>query len=269
MQFRIGRLGSVLAATVVIVGCGGKTTPPAKPSEQTQAEQDPFTYPASFRKATRPPYHKLPPGTETIAGKPLDGLMRKVLALWDKTRFQTPDGKYTIRYRAELRTDAGSIVIGFYPNEAPNHARSFIALAKAGYFDGLLFHRISHAAGLKVIQGGCPLGNGTGGPGYCLKPEFNKHKHMTGALSAARSSPKDSAGSQFFICSGNNPGLDTPQNPYTVFGHVISGQDVVNKIATAPVQGPRRDQPVDVVSIRQVVVTEEKVARGSASQPKK
>ena len=262
-------IGCTLVATLLLAGCA-RTEPPAKPSDGTQtsqAEQDPFTFPPSFRKATRPPYHALPAGTETITGKSLAGLMRKMLALWEKVRFRTPDGKHAIRYRALLQTDAGTIELGFYPKEAPNHCRSFIALAKAGFYDGLLFHRVSHSPGLKVIQGGCPLGNGGGGPGYCLRPEFNAHKHVTGALSAARSTPKDSAGSQFFICSGENAGLDTPANPYTVFGYVTKGQDIVNKIATAPVQGPNRDQPVDPICIRQVVVKEEKVPLSAASQP--
>lgn len=266
MTSRIGRVGSVLVAVLMLVGCRKNPPDNASKTPPVVAQEDPFTYPPSFRRATRRPYHKLPEDAETITGKPLTGLMRNVLAMWDKIPFRSPDGKRAIRYRATLKTDVGDIQLGFYPDEAPNHCRSFVALAKVGYYDGLLFHRISHSDGLKVIQGGCPLGNGQGGPGYCLKPEFNQHKHVTGAMSAARAAPHDSAGSQFFICSGSNPFLDRKENPYTVFGYVIAGQDVVDKIAKAPVTGMNRDKPAEPVRIRQVIIEQQETALSAGSQ---
>lgn len=101
---------------------------------------------------------------------------------------------------------------------------NFKALAGKGYYDGLVFHRVIPGF---MAQGGDPLGTGTGGPGYKVKAEFNKHKHQRGTVAMARSSDPDSAGSQFYICFGPQPHLD---GQYTVFGQVIEGMDVVDQI---------------------------------------
>ena len=118
-----------------------------------------------------------------------------------------------------------------YPEIAPNTVNNFISLVKKGYYDGLIFHRV--IAGF-MIQGGCPNGNGMGGPGYSIKGEFSQNgfkntlKHTEGVLSMARSMMPNSAGSQFFIMHQNSPHLD---GQYAAFGKVTEGLDVVDKIA--------------------------------------
>ena len=118
----------------------------------------------------------------------------------------------------------GEIRIEFLPEDAPKTVENFVTLAKKGFYNGLNFHRVVPDF---VVQGGCPKGNGTGGPGYTIKAEFNKQKHVRGTVAMARSQHPDSAGSQFYICYGNTPHLD---GQYTVFGKVVSGMDVVDKI---------------------------------------
>jgi peptidyl-prolyl cis-trans isomerase B (cyclophilin B) len=126
--------------------------------------------------------------------------------------------------RARITTDKGEILVAFYPNEAPQHCAAFIKLARAGFYDGLTFHRVEPGF---VIQGGDPNGNGTGGPGYNLDAEFNEHPHLKGTVAMARASSPNSAGSQFYICLDDAPFLN---RQYTVFGHVLEGQSVVDAI---------------------------------------
>jgi len=118
----------------------------------------------------------------------------------------------------------GEVRIELYPQEAPKTVESFIALSKKGFYDGLTFHRIVPGF---VAQGGDPKGDGTGGPGYTLKAEFNARKHVRGTVAMARSQSPDSAGSQFYICFAAHPHLD---RQYTVFGQVVSGMEVVDQI---------------------------------------
>jgi peptidylprolyl isomerase/peptidyl-prolyl cis-trans isomerase B (cyclophilin B) len=126
--------------------------------------------------------------------------------------------------RARITTPKGEIVFTFYPDDAPLHSAAFIKLARAGFYDGLTFHRYEPGF---VIQGGDPDGNGSGGPGYNLEAEFNEHPHIKGTVAMARSSNPNSAGSQFYICLGDAPFLN---RQYTVFGHVIEGQHIVDQI---------------------------------------
>ena len=118
----------------------------------------------------------------------------------------------------------GEIRIEFFPEDAPKTVENFVTLAKKGFYNGLNFHRVVPDF---VVQGGCPKGNGTGGPGYTIKAEFNKQKHVRGTVAMARSQHPDSAGSQFYICYGNTPHLD---GQYTVFGKVVSGMELVDRI---------------------------------------
>ena len=126
--------------------------------------------------------------------------------------------------QARIVTPQGDIVFTFFPQEAPLTVASFIKLARNGFYDGLTFHRVEPGF---VIQGGCPQGTGTGGPGYRLKAEFNDHLHDAGAVAMARSQSPDSAGSQFYVCLEDAHFLD---RNYTVFGHVTSGLDVARRI---------------------------------------
>ena len=118
----------------------------------------------------------------------------------------------------------GEIVIDFYPADAPKTVENFVKLAKKGFYDGVVFHRREENF---VIQGGDPKGNGTGGPGYTIPAEFNKQKHVRGAVAMARTQDPNSAGSQFYICLAPANFLD---GQYTVFGIVTKGMDVVDKV---------------------------------------
>jgi peptidyl-prolyl cis-trans isomerase B (cyclophilin B) len=118
----------------------------------------------------------------------------------------------------------GTISIEFYPDSAPNTVANFEKLANSGFYNGLTFHRVEPGF---VVQGGDPNGDGTGGPGYKIKAEFNQRKHITGTVAMARASQPDSAGSQFYICLAPAPFLD---NQYTVFGQVTDGMDLVQRI---------------------------------------
>ena len=118
----------------------------------------------------------------------------------------------------------GEIKFDFFPEDAPKTVENFVTLAQKGFYDGLTFHRVEPGF---VVQGGDPQGNGMGGPGYKIKAEFNKQKHVRGAVAMARSNDPDSAGSQFYIVLAPANFLD---GKYTVFGIVTSGMDVVDKV---------------------------------------
>lgn len=124
-----------------------------------------------------------------------------------------------------IKTEKGDIVIEFFDKEAPGTVANFEKLANSGFYNGLTFHRVIPGF---VAQGGCPAGNGTGGPGYEIpcETEGNPHKHERGALSMAHRGP-NTGGSQFFIVYEPQPHLD---DRHTVFGKVIAGMDVVDKI---------------------------------------
>lgn len=126
--------------------------------------------------------------------------------------------------RARVATKHGDVVLEFFPDVAPLTVAAFIKLSRAGFYDGLTFHRVEPGF---VVQGGDPSGSGSGGPGYKLKAEFNARPHHKGALAMARASDPNSAGSQFYICLEDARSLD---RNYTVFGQVVSGMDAVQKI---------------------------------------
>ncbi|MEM9266880.1 MAG: peptidylprolyl isomerase [Cyanobacteria bacterium P01_F01_bin.13] len=123
---------------------------------------------------------------------------------------------------AIMETEKGTINIDFFDKDAPNTVANFVKLSKDGFYDGLNFHRVIPNF---MIQGGCPLGTGTGGPGYKIKCEINPNKHEAGSLSMAHAGP-DTGGSQFFICHSPQPHLD---GVHTVFGKTTD-MDVVNAI---------------------------------------
>jgi len=138
---------------------------------------------------------------------------------------------------AVIKTSEGDMVVQFWNDAAPNTIENFKKLARSGFYDGTIFHRIVKGF---MIQGGDPnskdLGKessyGEGGPGYKIKAEFNDRSHEHGVISMARSSDPDSAGSQFFICLASVPRLD---HQYTIFGRLIKGDDVLEKIGDTPV----------------------------------
>ncbi|MEO1510002.1 MAG: peptidylprolyl isomerase [Cyanobacteria bacterium J06633_23] len=124
--------------------------------------------------------------------------------------------------KAIMETDKGTINIDFFDSDAPNTVANFVKLSKDGFYDGLNFHRVIPNF---MIQGGCPKGTGTGGPGYKIKCEINDNKHEAGSLSMAHAG-RDTGGSQFFICHSPQPHLD---GVHTVFGKTTD-MDVVNAI---------------------------------------
>ncbi len=147
--------------------------------------------------------------------------------------------------------DGSRIVAELYPEIAPNTVNNFLYLVNKGFYDGLTFHRIIEGF---MIQGGCPDGNGMGGPGYHIRGEFamnrfqNNLRHTAGVLSMARAMAPNSAGSQFFIMHKDAPHLD---GQYAAFGKVIEGMDVVNRIASVPTD--RYDRPKTPVVMTRVI----------------
>ncbi|HMN97301.1 MAG TPA: peptidylprolyl isomerase [Phycisphaerales bacterium] len=133
--------------------------------------------------------------------------------------------------RATIETDKGSIIVELWDDVAPRHVENFLKLARRGFYDNVIFHRVIPGF---VIQGGCPKGDGTGGPGWQVRAEFNDREHHKGVLSMARSAHPDSAGSQFFICLGREH-CGHLDKQYTAFGKVIEGLEVVDAIAAVPV----------------------------------
>lgn len=199
--------------------------------------------PPSFEEATVAPFSPEPQAT--ITGKKIAEIKAAVKAEWPNIRFKDDAGN-PITYTATIVTSKGTMVAEFYPDVAPGHVKSFICLAKAGFYDGLLFHRVIPGF---MIQGGCPLGSGTGGPGYCVKQEFSTKPHLEGVLSMARAGHPDSAGSQFFVCVDKPRFLD---NNYTVFGKVTTGYDVALAIANVPRN--QNDRPLEAVKIEKVTI---------------
>jgi len=149
---------------------------------------------------------------------------------------------------ATVETNKGAFSFEFFPEEAPNTVQNFIDLANKGFYDGTIFHRVIDGF---MIQGGDPKGTGTGGPGYKIKAEFNKHKHVAGTVAMARSADPDSAGSQFYICVAPAPHLD---GQYTVFGQVTEGLDVV--LGIGKVKTDRNDRPLEKVVMNKVTIKE-------------
>ena len=143
--------------------------------------------------------------------------------------------------RATITTRLGKMVVEFFPDKAPLHVKNFITLAEKDFYNGTIFHRIIPGF---MIQGGDPGGNGTGGPGYTIKAEFNDVKHVPGVLSMARTRDPDSAGSQFFIMVGASPHLD---GQYSAFGRLVEGLEVAQKIVAEPRN--RMDRPTEPVSM--------------------
>ena len=150
---------------------------------------------------------------------------------------------------AIIKTDMGDIVIEFYSEKAPLHTQNFIKLANEGFYDNLTFHRIIPGF---MIQGGDPSGDGTGGPGYTVPAEITDLTHKRGTVAAARRADNpNSSGSQFYICLAPQPHLD---GQYSVFGEVVSGMDVVDKIAA--VQTGKMDKPLQPVIMKKVIAKE-------------
>jgi peptidyl-prolyl cis-trans isomerase B (cyclophilin B) len=143
-----------------------------------------------------------------------------------------------------MQTTAGEITFTLFDEDAPKAVENFRKLAGEGYYDGLTFHRVIKDF---MIQGGCPLGTGTGGPGYTFEDEINSHKIVRGALAMANAGP-DTNGSQFFIVTARScPWLD---GKHTVFGEVAAGMDVVDSLEAVETDGS--DRPLEPVGIAKI-----------------
>ena len=149
---------------------------------------------------------------------------------------------------AHFDTDRGPIRVELYPDKAPLTVANFVNLAQRGFYNGLNFHRVIPDF---MIQGGCPQGTGTGGPGYQFEDEINQHKAVRGSLAMANAGPNTN-GSQFFIITTEaTPWLD---GKHTVFGQVTSGQDVAERISRVDRDG--RDRPLTDVTLEKVEIAE-------------
>jgi peptidyl-prolyl cis-trans isomerase B (cyclophilin B) len=264
-------------------GCGGKASqeatenPPAKPPSEAKtvpvptpaahpvagAKLDPALH-QPFDDATipdAPDGQELP--AETMNGKSVGKLYTQVVKLWDKIAFESAPGK-PMAYRAVLETHLGNVAITLRPDLAPNHVRNFVALAKVGYYNGLVFERTVHEesdaqAGvtLDYVEAGCPLGTGDpryGSIGYWMRPEFqDKVRHEEGTVGAWHVEEADTAACKFYITLSKAPELD---GNFTVFGKVTGGLDVVRRIAQRPVHNDPelRDRPENPVVIRKVTI---------------
>src|SRR5262252_7302491 len=149
---------------------------------------------------------------------------------------------------ANMNTTHGTIALEFFDDDAPKTVANFRKLAADGFYDGIIFHRVIPDF---MIQGGCPQGTGTGGPGYQFEDEFNQHKVVRGALAMANAGPNTN-GSQFFlVTTGEAPWLD---GKHTVFGRVTSGMDAVDSIEAAETDA--RDKPVADAVIERVELSD-------------
>jgi peptidyl-prolyl cis-trans isomerase B (cyclophilin B) len=228
-----------------------------------------------FDKATRggddPPPNSNPPPDVTVSGKPVYKIYKQVVETWDSIRFVTPDGK-PIHYSATIDTDFGAIEMDLRPDLAPNHVRNFVALARAGYYDDLLFDRICHEENeiepgkvqvFDSIEAGCPLGSGepgNGSIGYWLKPEFPpesaKVTHEPGTVGACHGIEPDTAACRFYVTLCDAPYLD---GNFTVFGKVTQGLDVARTIAKQPTREYEEDvagslRPDKPIKIKKVTI---------------
>ncbi len=298
---------ALLVGSAGVFGCG-KAEPPraqttsddnpraAAPAAEESSSHDNPTVPIEpvkepvedalhhpFAKAVRtlPPLGCSVPAT-TASGKSVYKIYKSVMEQWDGIRFTTRDGK-PIHYSATIQTAYGEIEIELRPDLAPNHVRSFVALARAGYYNELFFDHVNYEEfpdlpGLHndFLEAGCPAGgldddNSFASVGYWLYPETvpsEKATHVEGTVGAVHGIEKDSAGTKFYIYLCKNPRVDTN---WTIFGSVTRGLDVARKIFEQPVSATDREmrghfgllRPSNPVMIQKVVIhTSEDGAEG-------
>jgi peptidyl-prolyl cis-trans isomerase B (cyclophilin B) len=292
---RVAGFAAAITLSIGLSGCGKPAGPPepsASSTTTTTTAPVTLTVPAdkptpsepardplhqSFADATRaadnPPEDSQRPPDRTITGKPVFKLLAEVQKQWDSIRFVTADGR-KLEYTALFDTTHGALEITLLSEAAPNHVRNFVALARAGYYDGLRFDGILHEAiredpeaapmRLDQLRAGCPLGTGetgTGSLGYWLRPEFNarqfKLTHEEGTVGACHGPEPDSAATRFYINLTPAPYLD---DSYTIFGKVSKGLDVLRTIGVQPVRidegadGDSGHQPLKPIVIRSVKI---------------
>jgi len=280
---------SFLLVPLLLAGCAKKQSsePVEQPAESTQAAvTTPTTSTTSTKSPTVPdqppsedvlhqtfaqatrrdaPEGSRPPD-QTLTGKATAKLFEEVLKTWDTVKFMTPEKKM-IAYTAVIETRMGNIEIELKPEWAPNHVRNFIALAKVGYYDGLMFDRIiqdesdvEQGTQFMEIEAGCAKGTGEAGAesiGYWLLPETHPDaKHLVGALGACRGQDKDTAACKFYVTLCD---ADYLNGEFTVYGKITKGLDIARKIFMQPTlvneddpQGSRR--PVNPIVMEKVTI---------------
>jgi cyclophilin family peptidyl-prolyl cis-trans isomerase len=239
----------------------------AQPTGNQRPTVDPAALFTPFNQAVRldPPDDELRPPDVTAGGKVTAKLFEQIAGkdgtcgLWDEVKFVDATGKHVKQF-ALMKTDAGDVRIELFHESAPNHVRSFICLARAGYFDGLPFHASVRRGDKETLQGyleaGCPKGTGEigcGSIGYWLKPEVNdKLSHEEGTVGAWHPGEIERAACRFYITLGRNPALD---GNYTIFGKVVHGLDVLHTINKRPIQDEAHKGPrLEPHRIQQVVI---------------
>jgi peptidyl-prolyl cis-trans isomerase B (cyclophilin B) len=295
---RADRLALVALALAVASGChraapapkANKKPDTAPATAKAEAAKPPVAIDArltrSFADATRadPPAEAPRPPDTTVTNKSVGKLYTDVVRLWTEVPFVTPEGK-RVEYSAVIETDAGTIEMALLSDTAPNHVRNFVALARAGYYDGLSFDHVRHEASdlpefkgrvLDTIEAGDPLGaddpEDHDSIGYWLKPEIDeKLDHEEGSVEAVRGEEPDSAACKFYIVLSKEPPL--PKGIYTVFGKVTKGLDVAHKIHEQPVIEPEQEvgytRPLKPVVIRKVTINTREVDNTGASTENK
>ncbi len=223
---------------------------------------------AAFKDAVlfEPPENEQRPPDKTVAGMDVGALFERIAGqdgtpgLWDKIALRTPDGK-PIHYTAQIKTDLGTMEIELFSEAAPNHVRNFIALAQAGFYNGLPFHRsiAKQVEGetLAYLEGGCPLGTGDfgfGSIGYWLKPEISATlTHEDGTVGAVHGEAMESAACKFYVSLAKSPGMDGSN---TIFGKISRGLDIAHAINKRPnaEDADLSDRPKEPVVIREVTI---------------
>jgi peptidyl-prolyl cis-trans isomerase B (cyclophilin B) len=282
-KWKAGALAAIgMVAGVVMVGCSrqdpaanqgeGQSAVSNRPEEGGATALDPRLH-QPFAEATLsdPPGEWQRPPDLTMTNKSVGKLYTEVVRSWDEIRFVSADGKRQ-GYWATLDTELGPVEISLRPDLAPNHVRSFVALARAGYYDGLVFERTIHETipdrpsdRVEIIEAGCPMGTGEAGYGsigYWLRPEISAEvTHDEGMVGASHGEDGDMSACKFYINLCKAPFLD---GNYTVFGKVTQGIEVARKILSLPVRNdaefPEGDRPVQPVVIRKVTIHTEEVA---------
>ncbi len=268
---------SATATVFVVAGCGkkdvsnagpdGRGTPVLSVPNGSSTPVAALNLAQTFAEAVSEdsPGNQQPPPDTTMAGQSTAKLRVEVQRLWDTIKFTTPAGK-SIVHVAHFDTEFGKVQVQLLHEIAPNHVRNFVALAKTGFYNGLVFEHIIHGQGddspesvLELVEGGCPLGTGEPGVGhlgYWLKPEFNDAvKHEPGIMGAFHDDNPESAGCRFYIALTNAPAMD---GNFTAYGKVVAGLDVIRTIS----KQPRIDgsvQPVKPAVIRSVTIETQEV----------
>jgi cyclophilin family peptidyl-prolyl cis-trans isomerase len=231
MKWRFG--AALLAAGVFVAACGSGDGD----DDSSGSTTDAFAYGTQTAAAAGPGARQAAPAATATAGNVPNSNGGNV-----KTYAAEPPMTIDVnkQYFATIKMDIGDIRLELFPKDAPRHVNNFVFLARDGFYDGVTFHRVIPGF---VAQAGDPTGTGRGGPGYTIPDEVNIRKFLDGTLGMAKTSAPNSAGSQWFIDYAPQPNLD---GGYTVFGHLVEGRDVLDKIAPRDPQTAR--QPGTVIN---------------------